>query len=161
MDRRAQLGEQLMIFMFLFFMVVIGAGIVIGAYVFIGPEFDFRPTEAAILNYQIRECFTHDTFSMKDKMEEGTFKDFVFKQCKLNAEVIGTYNGIKICNAGQGVDDCIKEGKPLFSTGGDFQPCGFNEKNKFFGCAVQSVVKNGQSYVVITISKQQIRRSQR
>jgi cytochrome c1 len=37
MHKKAQLGEQIMVFMFIFLMFVIGAGIVLGTYFFIGP----------------------------------------------------------------------------------------------------------------------------
>jgi hypothetical protein len=160
-NKKAQLGEQLMIFVFLFFLVIIGGGIIIGTYVFVGPEFDYRTTEAAILNYQIRECFLQGKLAGLDALPGDilTRKDFVFKACRINPDVANSNNLVKICIAGSEIKQCLGEENPVFTTGGDFQPCGMNDPTKFLGCSVESVMKNGKNYVVVTTSKQKIRRA--
>src|SRR3989304_5956883 len=94
--RRGQLGEQMMVFMFIFFMVIIGGGIVIGTGIFIGPEFDFRASEAVLLNYHIRNCFLGGNLDNRASISDDVIVQtaFISERCKLNKNLIGTYDFI-------------------------------------------------------------------
>ena len=160
--KKGQLGDMLMFFIFFLFMIIIGGGIVIGTFIFIGPETDFRSTEAAILNYKIRNCFLDGKLNDWEsyKAEKVDLRvAFISKRCGLNKDIIGTYDFVKVCEFKNNEKDCITNDDPLLSTGGDFNPCGLTEKNKFAGCSMTRTIKDGKDYTFITLSKQNIRRS--
>jgi len=162
-NKKAQLGEQVMMFAFVLLIVVVGGGVVIGTYLFIGPEFDFRGVEANLLSYKIARCispgsgadvkgFWLDNLANKDSIA------LLAKKCDLNEEVIEKNNLIKICVDEPLAADCILSGndkKIAFSTGGDFQPCNLAGGEKILGCSITPVGK----YMVIATSRQVIRRS--
>jgi len=158
----------MMIFAFIFLLVIIGGGIVIGTFVFIGPEFDFRGNEANLLAADIGECVSSEAqtgtenagFWLDNLADKSNFA-FLSKKCGLDNEAILKNNLIKICADEKNPSDCINEGsngddkKVVFFTSGDFVPCGFPEKEreKFIGC---SIIQSGK-YTIIATSKQRIR----
>ena len=80
-NKKAQLGEQIMIFPFLFMIIIIGLGIAAGIYMFFGSGYDFRQVDADILNYKIRECLSNNKIDFSQETE-------FFTTCSLNEKVI-------------------------------------------------------------------------
>ncbi len=159
-QRRAQLGEQMMIFVFIFFLVMIGAGIVIGTFVFVGAEFDFRQTEASLLSYKVKQCLDEERLFGMEKMQIGERRGFFMKECGFNESSLERNNLVKICKGDVTLKQCIdlKQEDSFFSTGGNFQVCDLNDNDDFAGCSSRILLKEGQKYTVLTISKQSIRR---
>lgn len=158
MDRKGQLGDQILIFAFIFMMVIIGGGIVIGTYFYIGAEFDFRATEAKLLGYSIKDCILSDSGWLGDLK---TNPDLFYENCRLNKKLITENNAIRICTATD-VQGCINQqiGQDVFAVG-NYALCDPGGSNKLVGCSVSSFTKDNVDYVVIATSKQSIRRSAR
>lgn len=158
-SKKGQLGEQIMMFAFMFLLVVVGGGIVLGTYFFIGPEFDFRSVEANLLVNSIKQCLSDGSLKLDGLAEEQkSDTGFIAEKCNLNKEVIEKNNLIKICVSENNLENCINEAdnsKIAFSMKGDFTPCGLTDKNKFLGCFIE---ESGE-YTIIATSRQNIRRS--
>jgi len=159
MHKKAQLGEQIMVFMFIFLMFVIGAGIVLGTYFFVGPEFDFRNAEADMLSYKIRTCINANEVVLTGDAEQNL--KLVYEKCSINKNLLDMNNFIKICDNTKNPLDCVNKENPVLSSAGpsSFQPCGFLEKNKFLGCSMNNFVKDDKIYTILVTSKQTIRRN--
>jgi len=152
-NKKAQLGEQLTVFAFLFLLVVIGIGIAGGVYIFFGSGYDSRQVEADILNHKVRNC-------LSENILDDNFKDNFYEICKLNKQSMEvSKNLIKICVTS---GNCIEEGSPFFSTGGDFVICDVEaakRNNAFQKCSHSTFTKEGKELQIITTSNQQIRRT--
>ena len=157
-NRKGELGDQMIMIAFVFLMAIVLAGIAAGVLIFAGSETDFRQTEADMLNSRIRSCLAEKQFDLNSlKMED------VYTKCNLNAEVLGSTNLIKICVSDSYInsENCIDEKNPAASTGGDFVVCALTGKNnKFPKCSLQLIQLKGKYVFVITESKQKIRRVQ-
>ena len=70
MGKIGALGEQISIFIFLFLLIVVGIGITAGAYIFFGRGYDFRASDASLLNGKIKECLNYN------EINEALFSDF-------------------------------------------------------------------------------------
>ncbi len=158
MHKKGQLGEQLMIFAFIFLIVLIGAGIVIGTGIFIGSEFDFRGSDAEMLSFRVKDCLINSGGEWISGLKSEGGADLLYQKCNLGKSVIESYNRIKVCRGESSPSNCIGEAdsaKIVFSSKGDFEPCGLKESNKFLGC---SIISTGE-YTIIATSNQQIRRN--
>jgi len=145
-NKKADLGDHLMIFGFLFLVVVIAFGLMAGVYIYFGAEYDFRQVEADVLNYKIRECI------LSSEIDWNSADDF-YDRCGFDKSVLEENNKIKVC---KGVGDCIS-GASVFVLGSGFQECGFEaaEENKNFPrCSIRSLKKEGDSYEIITAGSQ-------
>ncbi len=158
MHKKGQLGEQVLIFAFIFLMVLIGGGILIGTLIFIGSEFDFRVNEANILSYNIKNCLINEGTSWLDDLKDKNNLELLYEKCNLDKEVIERNNLIKICTGQTAPMDCSTEKNSanlvLYSYG-DFEPCKLNLANEFLGCSATSLGK----YAIVATSRQHIRRS--
>jgi len=157
MDKKAQLGEQMMFFLFIFLMVVIGGGIVLGLFMFIGPEINYQGIEADVLSARIATCMESGALTGIELIGKDNLNDFVMQRCNLNSQVISDYNQIKICVNLAKSSDCINEQNPVFSTGGDFIACGLTGGSKFLGCSIKEATWAAKTYSIIATSKQKIR----
>lgn len=158
MHKKGVLGEQMMFFSFIFLMGVVGAGIVIGVYMFVGAEFDFRGSDANMLSYRLKNCISDLDSPQIEGIKGDGGNILLYSLCGLNKEVVEKYNKIKICRGETNSMDCIGEqdsGKIVFSSGGDFEPCGFEKESRLLGCSVADF----EEYTIIATSKQGIRRN--
>ncbi len=153
-DRKGALGAQVFgIFEFLLFILIIGASIAFGTYLFYGKGYDFRNAEADLLNYKITSCI------MENEINMDFYNEF-FEKCGLNREIVNKTSIIKICrNSG----DCIEENKNeniLFQSGSNFVACeiAYKKKSNAPGCVSKSFSKNGERFEIIVGSKQSSRR---
>ena len=145
MNKIAALGEQASIFMFLFLLIVVGIGITAGAYIFFGRGYDFRMSDASLLNGKIREC-------LNDNEINDELLNNLFARCKLNEKVLEDINIIKIC-----VDssDCVN-GMGKFAFGSNFQSCffeGAKDNKKYYSCDREHFLKDGKKIEIIAGSK--------
>jgi hypothetical protein len=163
-NRRGELGEQIMIFAFIFLIVVIGVGTVLAVSFFIGPEFDFRQIAADVLNYKISSCLKMNGLVWLGSAEFDSRKDVLYDKCNLNSSMIEQNNRIKICSGTDSIDNCIGEqdkSKILVYTSGDMSSCNADlaSKNVYFPrCSVGLFEKNGIKYLVLVTDNQKIRR---
>ena len=156
MNRKGDVGDQINVFGFLFLILIIGVGIVIGVLIFFGKGYDFREGEAKLLNYKIKECL------LKNELNKEFFLGF-FQKCKLDKDVIEKNNIIRIC---ENSEDCVFEDnkeKVLIFVGSNFRACkfeGVRGNENFPKCSIQSLEKAGKKYEIITGSSQISRRLQ-
>jgi len=153
-NKRGDLGDNIMIFTYLFFMIIIGLGIVLGTYIFYGKGYDFREGEAALLNYKVRECI------LKSDVNDD-FGNKLYEVCGLSKEVIDKDFLLRVCKNSK---DCINERdkeKLLIGEGSKFQACeleGGKENEAFPRCAIKSFIKGKDKFEIISGSKQFSRR---
>ncbi len=154
-NRRGDLGDITMIFVYLFFIVIIGVGIFAGIYLFFIQGYEFREAESDVLNYKVSHCI------LDNNIDSKFIGDF-YNKCALEKGVVEKYNLIRVC---KNSDDCVNERDEkavLIGQGSKFQACRFEggRKNDAFPrCVIKNFVKDGQSYEVITGSTQNSRRS--
>ncbi len=153
-DKKGNLGNQISIFTYLFFLAVIAFGIYAGVYLFFGEGYDFRGVESELLAYKIKQCIIQDKFD----------KEKFFAECNIDENVVRANNIIKICVDSQ---NCVEENKNienqgvLFSVGSNFQAClleGAKENKNYPKCAFVNFEKEGKKFEIIAGSKQNSRR---
>lgn len=151
MNLRAQAGVQSTVFLLFFSMMVIALAIVGGFYIFFGGGFDFRASEASLLNYKVAECM------MNKNIDFSKIGDGFFEICGLNKDVVNESNEIRIC---KNSPDCIQEENPIFSFNtANIVQCGITGKSgNFPKCASGTIEKNGDRYTILTVSKQNARK---
>ncbi len=150
MNRKGAIGEQLSVFYFIFLMLMIGVGIVIGTSIFYGKGYDYRQTEADLLNYKIEKCI------LENDLDENFFKEEnFFANCKLSKEVLTRNNLLKICD-GFG-ENCFVNREAYVILGSNFNSCKLENKNSP-KCSVKEIEKDGKRYVIISGSNQDSRR---
>jgi len=161
-NKKGALGDMMLIATFIFVMVMIGSGIALGVFFFVGDEIDFRGMEAGILNHQIVKCIAERDIVFSDNSDSNSNLELLYERCRLNKDVIEKHNQIKICARSAdwsgNREDCIGYGDPIVITGTDFTACALLEKNKFLGCSMTRVFQDSKGYIVIATSKQKIRR---
>lgn len=149
MNKKGETGEQISVFMFLFLLLIIGVGIVAGVFIFFGKGYDYRESEAGLLNYKIEECL------MENELTTDFFKaENFFEKCKLNKGIIEENSIIRICS---GVENCANVDKGLLDIGSNFQSCGFEgvKKNRAYPLCVTGELNKGEKkFTIITGSKQ-------
>src|SRR3989344_3607745 len=157
-NKKAQLGDMMLVGVFLFVLLVIGFGIFLGTTIFFGGDIDFRSLESQILEYKIERCVLEkDVNSFFEKADISGF----LETCGLNLRVNATY-GIyfEICD-GSCFTNWPEKGGVLLSTGGDFSQCNFEgtkENLNYPKCLSSSLEKDGKEYWIVTASNQKIRR---
>ena len=91
-QRKAQLGDQVMIFPFLFIMILIGGGIVGGTLLFFGNEYDVRQSEANTLAYTLQTCIQQHTFNW----ESADIDSEIYKTCHLDGSALSEGSLIRL-----------------------------------------------------------------
>jgi len=151
MNRRGALGEQMMVVVFVFELLMMLLAIAGGIYLFFGKGYDFRQNDAQMLNSQVRECISN--------YNPDFTKDTWYQTCNLNKDVISKYDRIKICKGDLGLGDCINADSSAYILGGsgDFVACGLagvGKNSNYPGCAFGTVSRGNNDYSIITISTQ-------
>ena len=82
MNKKADLGDMTMIFSFAFLLIVIGSGIAIGIAMFYSSNYDFRETDAVLLNYKLSKCLLNNQFP------EDNIETQLYTLCNINKKVI-------------------------------------------------------------------------
>ena len=142
-NRKAQLGEQIMSFPFIFMLLIIGLGIAAGIYMFFGSGYDFRKVDADILNYKIRNCLSNKSINFDQ--EQTALEEEFFTTCALNQEVIKE-NFIILIEQNNNVK---------IGTKSDETTCSLSEKNPEYPICTTTYLDN---FKIVTGSKQQAQR---
>ena len=155
-QKKANLGNQMMFFLFIFMLLLIGVGIVAGAVMYYGSDYDLRLVEAEILNLKVRNCIMIN--GIDDKLIEG-----FFEKCLINKSVVENNKlMIRICENVVNKEECMAANEPIFQSGTNFQVCGFigsSENENFPKCAFSTFSSgDGKNYMIITSSNQKIMR---
>lgn len=104
MNRKA-VGSQTTILWFVFLLIMVLLALAAGNAIFFGSGYDYRQTNADLLNYKIKECLSEKDISL----ENETFAEEFYSKCLLKREVVEKdffvlikVNGTKIYEAGPG-----------------------------------------------------------
>lgn len=144
-SRRAEVGEQLTVFWFLFLLFIIVVGLAGGTYLFFGAGYDFREIDAAALNYKINKCLSENEISL-NQLEK--FESEFYAKCKINKDSIAN-NQIFIFINSTNEKNYFRAGK------GDLTQCALQDKNENYPrCESSSLVKNGETIFIQTGSNQ-------
>jgi hypothetical protein len=117
LNKKAALGPQTMIFLFLLNLFLIAAGISWGILAFFTSDYDFREVDATLITSTIEQCLTKNNIEFVSK--EQFASDF-YKTCKINKAVTDESFFIHI----EFSPDKIYESGP-----GDLTQCALAEKN--------------------------------
>jgi hypothetical protein len=141
-NKRAQLGDQVMIIPFLFLLIVIGIGITAGVYLFYGAEYDFRQVQADILNFRVKNC-------VLDKEIDFSSETDFFEKC-------GIFFGVQKKEV---LIEISSDGERIFGWG-DETACLLSGKNdEYPKCKITEFEKNEKTFKVLTGSNQFSRRT--
>jgi len=138
MKRRGELGDQVVIFSFLFFMVIISGGIAVGTYIYYGSGYDFRQVEADALAFRVESCLLSNEI---DWALEGNF----YEVCDISRESIEANNILRI-----EIDDSV-----VLNFRGSEVACGFSGDNEELPKCRESVFFLGDSKVKILAGSEQ------
>lgn len=153
MHKRGETGSQIMFVVFLSLLLVVGAGIVFGVYMFYGGEYEFRNEEAGALLVHIENCL----------MEKGIpLQSEFIKTCGLNENyVIGSKEEImiKLCEIKAG-EDCFEDytaGTIVF--GSNFPACKFAGRGESYPrCKSSEIALGNVEYELIVGNNKHARR---
>ncbi len=137
MNNRAQLGDQALVIAFFFLILIVGAGIVGGVYIFFGQEQDSRQVEADAIHYKIKNCIENNNINWDNSQEE--LEKELFKTCSINEKVFKENFLMRIT-----LNDELK-----YSWKGDSVKCASSEKNENFPkCASSSITKEFNNKII-------------
>ena len=147
-NSKGQIGEQAMFAFFIFLCFIIAVGLFTGVSIYFGGEYDFRPLEASMLSYSIKECMLTKNIDFNVKDAEGLSTE-LFSKCSLDKTVIRNYYIVQIKDEN---NILFGFGNPVLCDlkGGANNP-GFPK------CTADKVTINGKSIDILVGSKQQSR----
>ena len=132
-SKKAQTGDMMMIFAFMFLLLIIGTGIYFGTSLFFSSNYDFRKTDTEILNRKLTSCFKENNINLENP---EALKEEISTLCKINPQVIENYLLIIIFKDSS-PGPFLKIGK------GDETSCALEEKNiNFPKCMTSEIIKN-------------------
>lgn len=145
--RKGAIGKQFMGFSYLFLLLFVGVGIVVGAGIFYGRDIDVRGQESSQMAERIQECILSKNVDWNVVRDDN---NLFYEQCKLNQKVVENYYVMQI----------VKNGREVFHLK-DATACDFEgaKNNLYFPkCSAKKFDSNGDKYVVKAGSHQRIRR---
>ena len=150
LNRRGQIGEHALIFVFVAVAFIIAAGLFIGSLVFYGDGTDIRRAESSILANKVGVCLSEKGAGILNVQEE------FLKVCGLNEEHFGgNYLGVKICEIS--VKECeSSSADKLIQIGSNFEACFLDSGNTAYPiCSYgKAVTSDGKRYTIIASSNQ-------
>ncbi|MDO8459810.1 MAG: hypothetical protein Q7S74_01750 [Nanoarchaeota archaeon] len=86
MNRKAELGNQLMIIPFVFLLIIIGGGLFAGSAIYFGKPLNTQQTDATLLNYKLTKCIKQQPFDWQ--AGQDILDKEIYKKCQLDESVI-------------------------------------------------------------------------
>ncbi|MEI6850029.1 MAG: hypothetical protein WCK29_03245 [archaeon] len=143
-NKKGALGNQIMIFEYIFILMVVSVGFFVGISAFFGQSYDFRQTQADLLSYKISDCLNQN--------ENMDFNNF-FSVCGLNKELLEKNNlDFKICDS-MDFSNCASASAKV-SVGSNFELCfltGASNNDKYPKCSLKNI---NSKYALITMVNQ-------
>jgi|SRR3989344_2417516 len=132
-NKKAQTGDMLMVFAFIFLLFIIGTGIYFGTSLFFSSNYDFRKIDAELLNKKLLSCFKENNLNLENL---ESLKGEISTLCKINPQVVKDYMLIIIFKDSS-IEPFLKIGK------GDETSCLLEDKNiNFPKCITSEIVKS-------------------
>jgi hypothetical protein len=123
MNRRAEIGDQLYLAYFIFILLMITGGIVLGSYLTSGKDYDIRSVDAELLGKKIISCLSEQKDLTAQKVAD------LYSTCSLDEKSLE--NGLII--------EINTQTSKLF-TYGNVVACGLSDKNEDYPrCLTTSV----------------------
>ena len=148
MYKKAALGSQTMIYLFIIIWLIIIGGIVWGLLSFFGSEYDFRQVDADILNYQIKKCLSEEDINLDINLKTDlqAFEQELYTKCNLDENITKENFYIFIDLSGE---QTYIVGK------GDKTQCALSEKNENYPkCKNSTLIKDQKTIFIQTGSNQ-------
>ena len=143
--KKAQAGNALMIFWFIFLLILVGGGIVIGIGMFFGSEYDFRQVDADLLNIKINSCLQENPLDFSKTNSE--IENEIFEKCKINEKL--SEHGLFILIKNKTQEQILKIGS------GDNTQCALADRNENFPrCENSTIILAKEKYFIFTGSNQ-------
>lgn len=147
MNRKGEVtGSGLLFFVFFMLMLMIGAGIAGGVWMFYGQGYDFREVESTILFEQVLDCFYENDFY------DGEFN--IYESCRFEEKVLSKNHLVLVRR--------LSDGNEFFIGVKDFETqCFFEAREKNINlplCVSLKVTKAGEEYEIFAGSNQNSRR---
>jgi hypothetical protein len=148
-------GEKLLSMWWIFVLVIIGAGIVLGVLIYHSKEINVNEVEAEVLGEKIIDCITDNGYLNLNVLKSDF--DF-FQECKLEKSILGVNNagefylGIFIYNAGAEVVKNISFGDLSIKKDCDIS---MNINAKYFAkCSLKEsyAISNNKNLKIIVVT---------
>ena len=141
-------GSGLLFFVFFLMMIVVGAGISGGVWMFYGQGYDFRETESSVLFERVGDCFVEE----KDNFFEDGFD--IYETCRLEKKVLSENHLVLVRR--------VSDGNEYFIGVRDFETqCFLDASKKNMNlplCVNSSIMKGGEIYDIVVGSNQDSRK---
>jgi len=136
-NNKAQLGNQILIFQFIFLILLISIGLFAGISLFFSQEYNYKLQDASLLNSKIRSCLSSNNLSQNP----DEFKQQLFSICSINQKVIEENFIVKI----------KLNSHTLYNHKADETVCSLSDKNPEFPRCISS---SYMRYSILTGSNQ-------
>jgi hypothetical protein len=146
-NKKATTGPQTMIWSFFLIVFLIGIGIAVVMALYFGSDYDFRETDATLLNYRLSSCLSENDFDFTIPLED--FKQQIYKTCGLNQQTVEEEFYV-----------FMQKGENNYKIGsGDHTQCALADKNPdFIKCVSNQIVKSDGILLIETGSNQKAQR---
>lgn len=146
MNKKAALGGQTMIYVFLLVLIITGSSIAIGLGMFFSAEYDFRETDSQLLTNRLAKCLSENNILFPS---DNSLPEELYQTCNINQEVIEKTMFISIDFEGQ----THQGGR------GDKTQCALSEKNNAYPkCTSTTIQISTEEMKIITGSNQNSRK---
>ena len=147
MKNKKAVGEQIMVFVFFFIVLIIVLGITAGIYIFFGSEYEFKKVDADILALGISQCIKNNQIDFSQ--DEEQLREEFYNNCRFNKEVIEEYFVYQIS-----IND-----EPKLSLKASQTDCALGEKSeKYPRCTSVNFSHNSQKFIILAGSQQSARK---
>jgi len=136
-NKKAQLGDQILIFQFILLILIISVSLFAGISLFFSNEYNYKLQDASLLNSKIQSCLSSHDLSLNPE----EFKEQFFSVCSINQKVIEENFIVRIKH----------NSNTLYNYKSDRIVCSLSDKNPEFPRCISS--KFGQ-YTILTGSNQ-------
>lgn len=140
-DKGASSGNQSLIFLVLFGMLVIIGTVAAGKYFFFGKGLEVKTDDSKLLNLKIERC-------IKEKNIAG--QEDLAKLCMINEKVLARERYIiRVC-----LKSCFSgDSRIVYQFGGSIEECKFEGakyNDNYRSCYMKKIKSNGEDYEIVT-----------
>lgn len=147
-NKKGAIGDQSFFVIFFLILLYVSVVVVAGVVLFFGDGYDFRESDARVINYIAGNC-------LWEKGEDAVRENF-FANCNIKKESMGSHAGMKICKNLE-LKECLEGNTAVAFYGGNFESCGFNftkTNDQYSQCYISKFKIKEDNYLVVGASSQ-------